>query len=293
MRAAALPTWASLYSLLHLNGFPGDTTFYSGACTGASRILELGAGDGRVAEALCQTADIDYVGVELCEDFVAAASERLSSCARARVVLGDMLEVGIAGGEPFDAVLMTANTFFCTPNHEELLMRCREALRPGGRLLFDVYNAQDWHEEALHGPPEGLDGGEDAIDGDGHPPPSDGWRSGSEEEQESDVLVMAVDADGREWTVYERDPEVDANARTIRCTYDFEAASGERACRPIPSGNSAAAEASRGRTPRSTFGTACFTCYRSITFDPVSVAPLFVLEFENSSRACPLQAHRK
>jgi SAM-dependent methyltransferase len=233
MRAAALPTWASLYSLLHLNGFPGDTTFYSGACAGASRVLELGAGDGRVAEVLCQAAEVEYVGVELCEDFLAAARERLSSCARAQMVLGDMLEKGVAGDEPFDAVLMTANTFFCTPSHEELLVRCREALRPGGQLLFDIYNAQDWHDEALHGPFDGSDGGEDATGGDGHSPESNGFSGAAEEEQESDVLVLAVDADGREWTVYERDPELDAGARTIRCTYDFEAASGERASRLI------------------------------------------------------------
>mmetsp|Transcript_18526 Transcript_18526/g.60166 ORF Transcript_18526/g.60166 Transcript_18526/m.60166 type:complete len:93 (+) Transcript_18526:28-306(+) len=34
---------------------------------------------------------------------------------------------------------------------------------------------------------------------------------------------------GREWTVYERDAEVEPHARRIRCRYDFVAASGERA----------------------------------------------------------------
>jgi SAM-dependent methyltransferase len=233
----ALPSWASLYSLLHLNGFPGDTAFYNGACASASTILEFGAGDGRVGEALCQAAEVEDLGVELCEDFVAAARERLSSCARARAILGDMLQPGVAGDEPFDAVLMTANTMFCTPCHADLLARCQEALRPGGQLVFDIYNARDWHEKALHGPPEGFGGGEDASDG--HPPQSDGWLRGAEEERESDVLVMAVDGDGREWTVCERDPEVDAQARTIRCTYDFEAATGERARYYVPNGKRA------------------------------------------------------
>jgi len=221
MRVVALPTWATLYSLLHLNGFPGDTAFYRGACAGDARVLELGAGDGRVGEVLCAAAGIEYVGVELCDEFVASATERLSPYTRARVVVGDMLTRGVGGDEPFDAVLLTANTFFCTPEHGELLVRCREALRPGGRLLFDVYNARDWHEEALHGPREaGADDG--AVE-----------EGGEDLEEESEVLVLARDVDGREWTVYEREPEVDAEKRVIRCTYDYHAATGERAPRPL------------------------------------------------------------
>ena len=84
-----------LYSLLHLGGFPGDVEFYRGRTagvarmldlarsrspvdtpflaprraltelppphpSGAARILELGAGDGRVGAALC--ANAQYAG---------------------------------------------------------------------------------------------------------------------------------------------------------------------------------------------------------------------------------------
>ena len=49
-----------LYSLLHLGGFPGDVDFYRGRTAGAARILELGAGDGRVGAVLC--ADAQYAG---------------------------------------------------------------------------------------------------------------------------------------------------------------------------------------------------------------------------------------
>ena len=48
------------------------------------------------------------------------------------------------------------------------------------------------------------------------------------EGESEDLLVRAVDVAGREWSVFERDPEVDAAAQRIVCTYDFEAASGER-----------------------------------------------------------------
>jgi hypothetical protein len=43
-----------LYSLLHLGGFAGDLAFYASHCADASRILELGCGDGRIGVALCR-----------------------------------------------------------------------------------------------------------------------------------------------------------------------------------------------------------------------------------------------
>ena len=56
--AASLPSRAALYSLLHLNGFPGDTDFYRRECAGAARVLELGAGDGRIGAALLASPEV-------------------------------------------------------------------------------------------------------------------------------------------------------------------------------------------------------------------------------------------
>ena len=74
-RACSVPSQAMLYSLLHLGGFPGDVDFYRGRTAGAARILELGAGDGRVGAVLC--ADAQYTGVEICAEFATAARERV------------------------------------------------------------------------------------------------------------------------------------------------------------------------------------------------------------------------
>ena len=98
-RACSLPSSAMLYSLLHLGGFPGDVEFYRGRTagvarmldlarsrspvdtpflaprraptelppphpSGAARILELGAGDGRVGAALCANAEYARQPVE-------------------------------------------------------------------------------------------------------------------------------------------------------------------------------------------------------------------------------------
>lgn len=204
---ASAPTTAMMYSLLHLGGFDGDLAFYSSRCRGAARVLELGAGDGRVGAEI--SADAEYVGVENCAEFCTSARERLAG--RGTVLEADMLHPLPVGTEPFDTVVMAANTLFCTPEHETLLHRCSEALAPGGLLLFDVYNAVPWHEEALELQGEG---GAEAEEG--------------EPEAEDDLLVKAVDAAGREWHVYEREPAVDPAAQQIVCRYDFETAGGEK-----------------------------------------------------------------
>eukprot|EP00908_Phaeocystis_cordata_P024589 Transcript_7049.p2 GENE.Transcript_7049~~Transcript_7049.p2 ORF type:complete len:184 (-),score=59.12 Transcript_7049:664-1215(-) len=142
-RACALPSNAMLYSLLHLGGFAGDVDFYRGRTAGAARILELGSGDGRIGAALC--AGAEYVGVERCADFVAAAAERVNGT----LLEADMFAPLPEGTPPFDAVVLTANTLFCDPRHAELLARCRDALAPGGALLFDVYNAAPLVERAV------------------------------------------------------------------------------------------------------------------------------------------------
>tara|TARA_B100000795_G_scaffold263191_1_gene241976 strand:+ start:125 stop:982 length:858 start_codon:yes stop_codon:yes gene_type:complete len=231
-----------LYSLLHLGGFPGDVDFYRGRTAGAARILELGAGDGRVGAVLC--ADAQYTGVEICAEFATAARERVDGT----VLEADMFAPLPEGTAPFNAVVLCANTLFCTPRHAELLARCSEAMAPGGTLLFDVYNAAPWHEEALYiaGGGSAEDGpevrqrakGEEGEEGDeGEESEESGEESGEggvggeggEFKEDPDLLVRAIDEAGRKWTVFERDPKVDAAKREIVCAYDFEAESGERA----------------------------------------------------------------
>lgn len=178
--ASASATSERLYSLIHLGGFAGDLSFYCDSCSEAARVLELGCGDGRLAAALCQgelnlsvfqealseadeeeaggTPDevppfagravpVEYVGVEIRESFVRKARERLTGT-DARIVHADFFEDLPADMAPFSAVVLSANTLFCSPKHAELLRVCRGALAPGGLLLLDVYNANPWHQEA-------------------------------------------------------------------------------------------------------------------------------------------------
>ena len=192
-----------LYSLLHLGGFDGDLAFYRSHTAGASRILELGAGDGRMGAELSTSAE--YVGVENCAEFLDAARQRITGTGSC-ILEQDMLAPLPEDTPKFEAAILTANTFFCTPQHSLLLDRCREALAPGGTLLFDVYNAAPWHEDAL----------------------SPRNEAGEEATNEEDLLVKAIDVEGREWSVFERDAEVNTAQQQIICSYDFQAASGER-----------------------------------------------------------------
>ena len=134
-RACALPSNAMLYSLLHLGGFAGDVDFYRGRTAGAARILELGSGDGRIGAALC--AGAEYVGVERCADFVAAAAEQASSprgkscpqpcedAPRGRPVPG-----GESRGRPASAPLTTHGLrLTCTTTHRTVRHAASE--RPG------------------------------------------------------------------------------------------------------------------------------------------------------------------
>ena len=235
-----------LYSLLHLGGFPGDLTFYSRHCTG--RVLEMGAGDGRIAAALvlgespltflqkqqelerqqqqrkhqvtgaqAPIADVEsYLGVELCTPLAEKARRRLavnSSSGSHRILNANFLEPLPDAHGPFDTVIVCANTLFCTPKHEELLKMCAAALVPGGRLLLDVYNAVPWHEDAEYIAQLEADADADAATG------------ADDEAGVPSLLVVVEDEDGCEWQVYEREPIVDVKARRIACAYDFKSES--------------------------------------------------------------------
>lgn len=237
-----------LYSLLHLGGFAGDLGYYSARCAGAARVLELGCGDGRVAAALCLgerppsvlqraagaapvraralAAPPDaYVGVELCEGFAAKARERLAPHGGAHVLAADFLAPlpAALAAAPFDAVVVSANTLFCTPRHDALLGRCADALAPGGLLLLDVYNALPWHEEAEEGAAEVA--AEGRAEGRAEEAPGGRAAAGAADAAGAgDELVRVQDEEGRRWRVLEREPLVDHVAQSITCTYDFEAA---------------------------------------------------------------------
>merc|ERR1712113_834844 len=148
------------------------------------------------------------------------ARQRLEDVSNANIIVGDFLEPLLPHicTEPFDAVIVTANTLFTTPHHGRLLQQCASVLEPGGILLLDVYNALLYHHEEGEGewvPLYDNDGAGGSDEDDGA---DDAY---TKTEDSMMLLVCVTDEDGREWEVYEDDPVVDEEAQSIACRYDF------------------------------------------------------------------------
>lgn len=147
-----MPYPAAFYAALH-RGTPGDLEVYARICEGASSILELGCGYGRVLTALA-APDRTLVGVDRDPELLAmarAAVEALPPAARAGVTLveDDMRRVDL--GRRFDRVLVPFGGLYCMLDDAELdraLATIVRHLAPGGQAAFDVYRADEFHATA-------------------------------------------------------------------------------------------------------------------------------------------------
>ncbi|MFP6685551.1 MAG: class I SAM-dependent methyltransferase [Polyangiaceae bacterium] len=142
---------SELYERLH-RGHDGDLCFYENACTDCNRVLELGAGAGRVTIPIAR-AGAQVLGVEIDEAMLtlarrAVALETPEVQARVGWVQSDMSDFTLAGR--FDRVILPYNTLLCLLSSEEVA-RClacaHRHLKPDGQLIFDVYRADTMHEE--------------------------------------------------------------------------------------------------------------------------------------------------
>lgn len=143
---------AALYAKVH-DGTPGDVDFYLRLAEGSARILELGAGWGRVALELA-AAGHEVVGLERDAGMLAEARRRVAAAPvevrrRIRFVEGDMAGFQLEG--TFDRIFAPFTGIYCllTP---EALHRClcavRDHLAPEGLFAFDAYDADAFHAEA-------------------------------------------------------------------------------------------------------------------------------------------------
>lgn len=139
-----------LYAKLHL-GNPGDLAFYREQCRGASTILELGCGYGRVLEALLGE-DRRLVGLDLDRGLLELAQRRLRDLdlGRPELVQGDMRH--FAFGSRFDRILIPYSALYCLLSIDDVLAclsQIAEHLAPDGRLVFDAYSVDVLHRESL------------------------------------------------------------------------------------------------------------------------------------------------
>lgn len=120
-----------------------DVAFYREACAGASRVLELGAGDGRVSVALAR-GGVDVVAVERSEPMLSGLEARLAEApdevrARVRPVRADARTIRL--GERSDRVLVPFNGvahFHDDADLDALAATARAHLAPGGAFVLDA-----------------------------------------------------------------------------------------------------------------------------------------------------------
>ncbi|MEO1062048.1 MAG: methyltransferase domain-containing protein [Actinomycetota bacterium] len=104
----------------------------------AARVLDLGCGPGLYANRLARVG-AEVVGVDFSERSIRHAARTADASTNPTYVLGDYLDVEIAGS--FDLVLL-AMCDYCAlgpTQRRRLLRRVRTWLRPDGRFVFDVY----------------------------------------------------------------------------------------------------------------------------------------------------------
>jgi SAM-dependent methyltransferase len=150
MTAARLK--AELYALTH-RGTAGDAAFYSCTCEGATSVLELGCGYGRIIAKLLQSRR-SVVGLDSDAELLAAAKRNVRKLSAAkqrsvRLLPGDMRHFEL--GRRFDCALLPYNGLYCLLQKRDVLScfrSVRAALEPKGRFVFDVWNAAGFQRAA-------------------------------------------------------------------------------------------------------------------------------------------------
>ena len=105
-----------------------------------TKILDLCCGNGRHATAMAEIG-YDVTGVD--KDEIAIARASSTQVSSVKFVANDIREY-LQCGHQFDAVTIMWQSFgFFEPNgNRDLLGQIRDSLRPGGRLILDIYNRE-------------------------------------------------------------------------------------------------------------------------------------------------------
>jgi SAM-dependent methyltransferase len=136
---------AELYALTH-RGNPGDVEHYVRLCHGATSVLELGSGYGRMLLALAAPGRALF-GLELDPHLLRLGRDAVATLPSSKrrgvtIVQGDMQRIDV--GRRFERVLLPYNALYCllTATAVERCFRSvHAALGPGGLFAFDVWNA--------------------------------------------------------------------------------------------------------------------------------------------------------
>ena len=132
-----------------------DVTFYRDAAREfGDPVLELGCGTGRITMALAQTGK-RVTGLDLSERMLEGAAKKRAALnkeerERVHLVQADMIQFDL--GEKFQLIIIPFRPFqhlLEVRDQVACLERCRNHLRPGGRLILDVFQTD---AERMHDP---------------------------------------------------------------------------------------------------------------------------------------------
>jgi 2-polyprenyl-6-hydroxyphenyl methylase/3-demethylubiquinone-9 3-methyltransferase len=109
---------------------------------GTERVLEIGAGYGRIMRELAPFAAA-VTGIDISEDSVTLGREYLRDVPNCRLEAMDAHE--LAFDEEFDVTLCLQNGLSALKGEaEDLVRRCLRALAPGGKAYFSTYSPRFW-----------------------------------------------------------------------------------------------------------------------------------------------------
>ena len=125
-------------------GLPGDRAFYAGLAEGR-RVLEIGAGTGRITEALARVAP-SVVAVDYAPAMLRRAAARLAHLKNVQLLLADARALPLSGA--FDLIALPYRVIHhVEPEDRPRLWRSLAALlADDGRIAFD-----SWHGPTTSG----------------------------------------------------------------------------------------------------------------------------------------------
>jgi trans-aconitate 2-methyltransferase len=106
--------------------------------SGDEAVLDIGCGDGKVTAVIAEKLESGrVVGIDSSPDMIRLARDRFenSSCPNVSFMNVDVREMDFS--DQFDAAFSNAALHW-VKNHRQFLPRVRSALKPGGRILFQM-----------------------------------------------------------------------------------------------------------------------------------------------------------
>lgn len=121
--------------------FKAEIDFVRRRLNGHERVLELGAGYGRIVRELAPSC-ASIVGMDISEESVQLGSDYLQDFPNAHMIVMDVHAMNFS--HPFDVILCLQNGLSAMRANDAVVQRVLSCLAPGGTAYFSTYSANFW-----------------------------------------------------------------------------------------------------------------------------------------------------